>query len=176
MSCIVISTSLNPQSKSALLARQAYRILSEKQETEWLDLRELELPQCDGDTAYSHPNVELVSKKIAQASCIFLAVAIYNFDCGSSAKNLVELTGSAWEDKTVAFLCAAGGRSSYMSIMSLANSLMLDFRSLIVPRFVYAEGSAFNDDNISDLEINKRIEQLVVAAIRLDSCLQQSSN
>jgi FMN reductase len=38
-------------------------------------------------------------------------------------------------NKVVGFLCAAGGKSSYMSVMRLANSLMLDFRCLIIPHF-----------------------------------------
>ena len=172
MSFIVISSSLNSNSKSALLARQAYNLLKQKDEqAEWLDLREIELPQCDGDKAYAHPNVAVVGERLRKASCILLAVAIYNFDCGSSAKNLVELTGRAWEDKAVGFICAAGGRSSYMSIMGMANSLMLDFRSLIIPRFVYAEGSAFQGGNIVDQEIENRISQLVEAAIKLDKAL-----
>ena len=41
--------------------------------------------------------------------------------------NLVELTGRLWENKVVGFLCSAGGPGSYMSIMGLANSLMLDY-------------------------------------------------
>ncbi|MBX9724077.1 MAG: NAD(P)H-dependent oxidoreductase [Candidatus Obscuribacterales bacterium] len=173
MSSIVVSTSLNPQSKSSLLARETHKILSSKEETDWIDLREFELPQCDGDKAYAHPNVHIVSKKLEKASCIFMAVAIYNYDCGASAKNLVELTGGAWEDKTVAFLCAAGGKSSYMSIMSLANSLMLDFRSVIVPRFVYTDGSAFHNGKISDPDIIGRIEQLVNSALRLESAMEK---
>lgn len=174
MSFIVVSSSLNAQSKSAILAREAHRLLSAKAKTEWLDLRELDLPHCDGDKAYAHPNVRLVTKKLDEASCIILAVPIYNFDCGSSAKNLVELTGTAWEEKTVGFLCAAGGKSSYMSIMGLANSLMLDFRSLIIPRFVYADGSAFEGDKLKDKDITERIQQFVDAAIKLDAANNQT--
>jgi FMN reductase len=168
MSFLVISSSLNPSSNSLILAREAHRILSEKNETDWLDLREIELPHCDGDAAYSHENVEVVSKKISKATCILLAVPIYNFASGSAAKNLIELTGRAWTDKTVGFLCAAGGRSSYMSVMGLANSLMLDFRSLIIPRFVYAESSAFSGNDITDKDVRKRIAELVSAAERLN--------
>jgi NAD(P)H-dependent FMN reductase len=173
MSLIVISSSLNPNSKSAILARETYRLLQERKlEVDWLDLREVELPHCDGDKAYANPNVIEVTKKIQKASAIILAVAIYNFDCGSSAKNLLELTGRAgWENKTVAFLCAAGGRSSYMSIMSFANSLMLDFRSVIVPRFVYAEGSAFENNAIIDEKIKERVIQMIDATIKLDHVL-----
>ncbi|MBX9690422.1 MAG: NAD(P)H-dependent oxidoreductase [Candidatus Obscuribacterales bacterium] len=167
MSYLVISTSLSPNSKSAILSKAAYEMLAEHEECEWVDLRDYELPHCDGDKAYGHPNVEILRKKIEQASCILMGVAIYNYDCGSSAKNLIELTGKAWEDKTVGFLCAAGGKSSYMAIMSLANSLMLDFRTLIIPRFVYADGSAFAPHHIVDTEIIRRISLLVDAAKKL---------
>ena len=143
-------------------------MLSEKHKTEWLDLREVELPHCDGDAAYGHPNVAMVARKISEASCILFAVPIYNFASGSSAKNLIELTGRAWTDKTVGFLCAAGGKSSYMSVMGIANSLMLDFRSLIIPRFVYADGSSFSDESINDTALQSRIEELVSAAVRLN--------
>jgi NAD(P)H-dependent FMN reductase len=73
---------------------------------------------------------------VNSARAVIIATGIYNYDANAAVKNLVELTGDAWENKVVGFLCAAGGMSSYMSIMSLANSLMLDFRSIIVPRFV----------------------------------------
>ena len=77
-------------------------------------------------------------RKSCLRKAILLATPIYNYDVSAAAKNMVELTGSAWRDKTVGFICAAGGTSSYMSVMGLANSLMLDFRCIILPRFVYA--------------------------------------
>ena len=54
-----------------------------------------------------------------------------------------------------------------MSIMSLANSLMLDFRCLIIPRFVYTDGAAFKDGTISDAEVTNRIEELVKSSLSL---------
>ncbi len=172
MSFLVLSTSLNKESKSALLAASAVEEFKARaKDCDFLDLRELNLPHCDGDTAYSHPDVARVREKIEKANCIIMAVAIYNFDCGSSAKNLLELTGKAWTDKTVGFLCAAGGKSSYMSIMGLANSLMLDFRSLILPRFVYTDGAAFANGKLVDEEIAKRISQLVDSAIKLEKAM-----
>ena len=169
MSFLVISSSLNSQSKSALLARAAYDSLEKQGKiVDWLDLRDIELPLCDGDKSYGHANVAAVSRRIKEASSILLAVPIYNYDCGSSAKNLVELTGKAWEKKTVGFLCAAGGKSSYMSMMGLANSLMLDFRCLIIPRFVYADGDSFKGESLDDAKISTRIDELAAACIKLD--------
>ena len=47
-----------------------------------------------------------------------------------------------------------------MSVMNFATSLMLDFRCLILPRFIYAVGSDFSGDKIINAEIQQRIELL----------------
>ena len=43
-----------------------------------------------------------------------------------------------------------------MSILGLANGLMLDFRCLIVPRFVYATGDDFANDRQPDMTIEQK--------------------
>ena len=85
---------------------------------------------------------------------------------------MVELTGSSWEDKIVGFLCAAGGMNSYMSVMAFANSLMLDFRCVIIPRFVYATGNAFDDDKLKDEKVATRIEEVAAELIRFGQALR----
>jgi hypothetical protein len=54
-----------------------------------------------------------------------------------------------------------------MSVMSLANSLMLDFRCLIIPRFVFATGDDFEDLQLSSTELRERIQQLAAASIKI---------
>ena len=110
-----------------------------------LDSREQSAALCDGDAAYSHPNVARQVRTLVQLrprpssppppSTTTTALPRSRTSSGSRAAR--GRTG------VVGFLCAAGGLGSYMSIMSLANSLMLDFRTVIVPRFVYATGDAF---------------------------------
>ena len=160
---LVISASLRPESLSRVLAQ----FLAEELNGEHLDLREFPLPMCDGDAAYGDPNVEKLRARIEAARVILVAVPIYNFDANAAVKNLVELTGGAWEDKIVGFACAAGGQSSYMSIMGLANSLMLDFRCIILPRFVYATGDDFDGGKITSAEVKRRLQQLADSARRL---------
>jgi FMN reductase len=55
---------------------------------------------------------------------------------------------------------AGGGRSSYMSVMSLANNLMFVFRCVINPRFVYADGSSFNDGVLIDKRLKRESKSL----------------
>jgi FMN reductase len=160
---LIISTSLRSGSHSRVLGQ----FLAQELGGEHLDLREYPLPLCDGEAAYDDPHVETLSAKITAARVIILAVPIYNYDGNAAAKNLIELTGSAWEDKIVGFACAAGGMSSYMSIMGLANDLMLDFRCIILPRFVYATGGDFADGQITSAKIQERLKQLADTARRL---------
>jgi FMN reductase len=170
---LVISTSGNPESNSRRLARLAFQHLEKaKVEPVWLDISELNLPLCDADACYTQPAAQKVSKAVEAADGILIGTPVYNYDVAAAAKNLVELTGSAWEDKVVGFLCAAGGMNSYMSVMAFANSLMLDFRSVIVPRFVYATGRAFEGDKLKDKEVGERIEELATELVRFTKALR----
>jgi FMN reductase len=163
---LVISCSLHPASKSFRLARLAEECFKELgAAVELLDLRELDLPFCDGRDSKLHPNAVAAGAKVAAAASVLLAGPIYNYDLNAAAKNLVELTGKAWQGKPVGFLCAAGGRASYMSPMGLANSLMLDFRSLILPRYVYASREDFSADGEPSTVIRGRVAELTPAAL-----------
>ncbi len=157
-----------------MLAGEAERLLLERlgppDDVERIDLRETPLPMCDGDCSYEDPRVEVMTAAVARANGIILAVPIYNYDVNAAAKNLIELTGEAWRDKTVAFLCAAGGQGSYMSVMALANSLMLDFRCVIVPRFVYATGEDFENGSVSSPKIRARLGELCDKLVALGRC------
>jgi FMN reductase len=170
---LVISTSGNPQSRSRKMGRAAFESLRKaKVDCEWLDLSELDVPLCDAHACYEHPDTQKVNAAVEAADGIIVAAPVYNYDVSASAKNMIELTGSAWEDKIVGFLCAAGGMSSYMSVMAYANSLMLDFRCVIIPRFVYATGNAFADGELKDTKVIERIEQVSGELVRFTAALR----
>lgn len=166
MQYLIISGSLGNTSRSRELANSAFEIFrNNHQSVQFLDLQKTNLPHCDGDSSYSDPTVLQVKKQIKLAKGILIASPIYNYDVNSAVKNLVELTGQAWRETVVGFMCAAGGKSSYMSVIPFANSLMLDFRTIIIPRFVFATGSSFKDDKINDPEILSRIEELTSSLV-----------
>ena len=145
---LVVSTSGNPDSNSRRMGQAAFDWLKKANlSCEWMYISKLNLPLCDADACYNDP----------------------------AAQNLttaIEKSGSAWEDKVVAFLCAAGGMSSYMSVMSFANSLMLDFRCLIIPRFVYATGHSFDGDRLTDDKLAKRIERVAADLVRVTKAVR----
>lgn len=172
---LIISTSLHPDSRSRILAHAALAAFeASDQPCELVDLAELPLPNCDGHQCYADPNVQTVAEAIQKANAILIASPVYNYDVSAGCKNMVELTGKAWTDKVVGFLLAAGGQGSYMSVMGLANSLMLDFRSLIIPRFVYATGEAFAGQELAEPDVADRINELVKTAAHLGEAVKSA--
>ena len=131
MNYLIISSSLNPKSRSRLLALIAFNELKNMGvSVEWLDLDDHSIPLCDGD---------------------------------------------AWSNIIFGFLCAAGGKASYMSVMSLANSLMLDFRCLIIPRFVYTVSDDFTEKDITDPKVKTQVKELAKELIRICTVLNKHS-
>jgi len=155
------------------MGRVAFEHLQKKgADCEWIDISNLDLPLCDADKCYLNLAAQKLQKSIQAADGMIVAAPVYNYDVSAAAKNMIELTGSAWEDKVVGFLCAAGGMSSYMSVMAYANSLMLDFRTIIIPRFVYATGNSFDDDKLVDEKVGQRIQQVADELIRFTTALR----
>ncbi|WP_168564331.1 NADPH-dependent FMN reductase [Crateriforma spongiae] len=174
---LVLSSSLHPTSRSRILAKAAYQRLDQQgRQCYFFDLAETPLPPCDGATAYGHENVADLAQRIRDADAILIASPVYNYDVNAAIKNAVELTGKAWTDKVVGLMLAAGGAGSYMSAMGLANSLMLDFRCLIVPRFIYATGESFEGNSLADDSISDRVDLLIRETLTIsDALLAQPS-
>ncbi len=166
---LVISTSGNPDSNSRRMAQVAFAHLQKRKvDCTWMDISEMDLPMCDADKCYLNPAAQKLNKAVETADGILIAAPVYNFDVAAAAKK----TGSSWEEKVVGFLCAAGGNSSYMAVMAFANSLMLDFRTVIIPRFVYATSDAFKGDEIVDKKVVTRIEQAGDELVRFTQALR----
>ncbi len=175
MNTLVISTSLSASSRSLVLARRAHQtLLRLGAPCDLIDLRDLGLPLCDGGAAYGHGSVKDLAARIAGAAGVLLTFPVYNYAASSAAKNLLELTGDAWNDKVVGLLYTGGGHLSYMAQLGLANALMLDFRCVIVPRFVYSGGDGIAGDQVTDPELVRRIDELAADFLRISAALARA--
>jgi FMN reductase len=158
----IIGTSLNGESKSQFLAEKfEAQLLKAGFSCERIDLRSLTLPFAGTAEGWGSPDAEKLKASVEKSSHIVFAVPIYCYDVNSAAKNVIELIGRAFTKKVVSFICSAGGTSSYMSVMGFANHLMLDFRSVIVPRFLYVEDSSWDDELVLKPEIEERMDLLL---------------
>jgi len=138
----VISTSLDVNSKSRKLAAKAADFLTaQRHHAPLVDLAGPAFPPFDNAEVFSTPEFKRFHDLINKSDGIVLAFPIYNWAPPAQLKSLIEATGatgdgvntSAWFDKLVTFICAAGLPQSYMATGALAQSLMLDFKCVINP-------------------------------------------
>ncbi len=170
MKYLILSCSLHPRSLSRVLARRLADHLPEE-ETDFVDLVDHPLPLCDGHSAYSHPSVKDLSERIKAARGVVIASPVYNYDVSAATKNVLELTGRAWTRKVVGMVCAAGGKGSYMAPMGFLNSLMLDYRSFVLPSFVMTTGLVYEENLVLDGDIERRIQGLASDFVRVSDAL-----
>jgi len=171
---VVLSASLRTGSRSRVLAQGAFdRLTASAADVEFVDLVDSPLPACDGGACYADPRVHAMKARLESADGYLLAAPIYNFDVNAALKNVIELTGrDVWSDKVVGFLCAAGGQGSYMSLASISASLMLDFRTFVLPRFVYATGEDFDEQDQASGSIQERLDGICSELVRVTQALR----
>jgi NAD(P)H-dependent FMN reductase len=169
---MVLSTSLNPGSKSRVMAWEAMeQVKAFGAEADFVDLQDFPLPLAGSLRAWEDPNAKVLGERIDAADAILLVLPIYAHDVSPACRNLVGLSGESWTGKAVGFMCAAGGMGSYMAVMALANALMLDHQCLILPRFVYATKESWQGMQLEE-KLKHRIQELCREIIRIGGALQ----
>lgn len=158
---LIISCSHHPDSRSRVLARAAKEgLLAVGEKVDFFDLRDVDLPLCNGHSTYEHPSVIEAQERVKKAKGILLAAPIYNYTVSAVTKNFIEHTGKIWQGKPVGLMAAAGGKGSYMALLPFAGSLMLDFHCYVLPQFVYAMSDQMNETAITDSQLQERIDNL----------------
>jgi len=144
MKIAIINTNLSPGGKADALVRAfAKACEAVSHEAEIHSLGDMSLPACDGKTCYQNKKCIALTEDLSGADAFVLVSPIYNYDLNAAAKNLIELTGSSWKEKAVGMICLAGGDRSYLAPLGFMNSLGIDYRCLVSPRFVYTNRSDF---------------------------------
>ncbi len=107
--------SLRPDSYSALALQQAIeRVQALGAEAEILDLREMNLPFCDGGSEYpNYPDVELLRSKVKAADGLILTTPEYHGSVSGVLKNTLDLMSfEHLSDKVTGLISVLGGQSN----------------------------------------------------------------
>lgn len=148
-----------------------------------VDLSHDNIEAFDNSRVFDTPRFLQLHDLISDADGIVLASPIYNWGIGSSARNLIEATGStgengqisAWFDKVVTFACSAGLPHSYMGYTQLANSMVLDFKCIVNPYVLYATARDWlATDRLSE-QLQARLDKTVDVHIELSDLLRGRS-
>jgi FMN reductase len=114
--------SLRPDSYSALALQQAInRVQALGAETEILDLREMNLPFCDGGSDYpDYPDVDLLREKVRVANGLILATPEYHGSVSGVLKNALDLMSfEHLSNKVTGLISVLGGQSNSNALNDL---------------------------------------------------------
>ncbi|MGL6343627.1 MAG: NADPH-dependent FMN reductase [Waterburya sp.] len=114
--------SLRPDAYSALALQQAInRVQALGAEAEILDLREMNLPFCDGGSDYpNYPDVDLLRDKVKAANGLILATPEYHGSVSGVLKNALDLMSfEHLSNKVTGLISVLGGQSNSNALNDL---------------------------------------------------------
>ncbi len=165
---LLVSTSLNGESRS----RKILNTVKEKMESsnvsvELVDLKDYELPFCDGRhplSAYGENAIKL-DEKIKEADGYVFGMAVYCYSISGVFKNFIDICCGGMSNKPFGIVAASGGTMSYMAIEDLQKILSFEVRSIPYPKVIFAANEHWNKDGKRDEgllpPIPERIDEFV---------------
>ena len=164
-SIVLVSSSLNPQSRSAILIHQAAKVLqSQGWDSEVIDLREVLLPFCDGRKLEEYPQDLIpLQKKLLAAKGLVFGVPVYCYSLSGGLKNFIDLFSRSCAEKPFGVCAAAGSPWSYLAIADLFRIMNFESKAIGIQPTVMATPQDFTEDQISNPELEARLETMVQA-------------
>jgi FMN reductase len=162
--------SLRPQSYSQhLLSLTGDRLQALGASIEILDLRQLNLPFCNGEKDYSaHPDVEKLRQTVQQADGLILATPEYHGGASGVLKNALDLMSFDQLSGKVAGLISVLGGSANSNALNELRLVMRWVHAWVIPEQV-AVGQAwraFTDDGqLVDKDLSERLDRFAASLI-----------
>ncbi len=162
MKIVLISGSLSPHSHSRAMLAETEQYLSERgMETDFIDLRNLELEWCDGRPLESYnDSLQQAFQRIQNADAAIIASPVYCYSISGALKNFIDICHVAFTEKHFAIIIAGGGDYSFMVTEQLKSILALESRAFPLPRAVFANEKQFLNHQLNDAGVKKRLHQL----------------
>ncbi|MDJ0573628.1 MAG: NADPH-dependent FMN reductase [Xenococcaceae cyanobacterium MO_234.B1] len=162
--------SLRVQSYSAKALQQAIaRVEALGAEVEILDLREMNLPFCNGGDEYPHyPDVIKLRDTVKEADGLILATPEYHGSVSGVMKNALDLMSfEHLSDKVVGMISVLGGQSNSNALNDL-RIIMRWVHAWVIPEQI-AVGQAwqaFNEEGkLLDEKLSKRFDQFAQSLV-----------
>jgi FMN reductase len=165
-----IGGSLRPDSYSQqALSLAAQRIQALGAQMEILDLREMNLPFCNGEEEYpGYPDVERLREAVKQADGLILATPEYHGSVSGVLKNALDLMGfEQMSDKVVGLISVLGGQSNSNALNDL-RIIMRWVHAWVIPEQI-AVGQAWKafgpEGKLLDEKLSQRLDQFAQSLV-----------
>ncbi|RMG25140.1 MAG: NADPH-dependent oxidoreductase [Methanobacteriota archaeon] len=162
---VLIQSSLNPRSRTAIVLEETRKKLVERgTEAEILDLRDYDIPFCDGRSLDEYPeSVQRIRPILESADAFIIGFPVYMYTFSGVVKNFLDIFSSYFERKICGIVMNAGGSNCYLASRDLINSMNFEVGTVFVQPTVYSYSSHFDETKTrleSEYVLNK-IDQMI---------------
>ena len=160
---VVIQSSLNKNSKTAVIVDHALEILFNKGvEHKVIDLRNIKLEFCDGRKIEEYNNdLQNAYELMKSASAYIIGMPVYCYSVSGVLKNFLDITCSSMKGKFAGIICNAGGIMSYLASADLIKILSYEVHVLTVQPTVYACDSDFQNGKIANQKVINKAKDMI---------------
>ncbi len=167
---LIIQGSLNPKSKTAIVAKVAEKILQglDNIDCETLDLRSFDMQFCDGRKLQDYnSDMQKAFKMVDGADGMIIGMPVYCYSVSGPLKNFIDIIASAMENKPAGILCTAGSSMSYLASSDLTKILAYESHVLSVQPVVCSSYEDFKDGNLESEKVSEKLNAMIDALLGL---------
>ena len=167
---VIIQGSLNPKSKTAIVAQEAEKILHRFDDIDCqiLDLRYFEIQFCDGRKLQDYgSDTKKAYEMIQESDALIIGMPVYCYSVSGPLKNLIDITSSAMENKVAGILCTTGSSMSYLASADLAKILAYESQVLSVQPVVCSSDEDFKDGKLESQKVHDKLNAMIEGLISL---------
>ena len=167
---LIIQGSLNPQSKTAIVTREAEKILNgfDGIDFQTLDLRSFKMQFCDGRKLHAYnSDTQKAYEMVNKADGLIIGMPVYCYSVSGPLKNFIDITSSAMEEKVVGIICTTGSLVSYLASADLAKILAYESRVLSIQPVVCSSYEDFNDGRLESQKVREKLNSMIDVLVGL---------
>ena len=166
---IFISSSLSENSLSANLINYVDSIIVKKKvQTKIIDLREFNIPFCDGRNIDNYnPSIRNLYDEIKNCDYLIFGFPVYCYSISGVMKNFLDIFSLAMKDKYYGVCASAGSKMSYLAISDLYKILKFQSNATgVMPNVLVSNSDIQN--GIFNKETEKLVNQMLSSLINND--------
>ena len=167
---LIIQGSLNPKSKTAIVTREAEKILDgfDGIEFQTLDLRSFNMEFCDGRKLQEYnSDTQKAYEIVDKAGGLIIGMPVYCYSVSGPLKNFIDITSSAMEEKAAGIICTAGSSMSYLASADLAKILAYESHVLSIQPVVCSSYQDFNDSRLESQKVREKLNKMINVLVGL---------
>jgi FAD reductase [NAD(P)H] len=132
-------------------------------EVELIDLKQFNLPFCDGRDPYTYTgDAKILLDKISESDCFIIGTPIIQASIPGTLKNMFDLLPAIiFRNKVMGFVATGGTYQHSLVLEHQLKPIASYFKAYIEPNHVYLQKDHFNNHNeIIDEEMRDRLQRL----------------